>query len=435
MRTIHRTFNLTRVQSDFRHSAALYRGFVGGRGAGKSFVGAYDLIRRAERCKTYLVVGPTYTSLRDSSLRSLLGIARDLGVLDADRLKKSAPPALTLTTGAEILFRSGDDPEKLRGPNLAGAWLDEASQMSRDAFDIVIGCLRQDGQQGWLSATFTPKGRLHWTYEVFGKGGPNVHLVQAPTASNPFNPPDFAALLAAQYHGARARQELGGEFTDVAGAEWPAEFFDWSGFWFREWPGNNALQIRVMALDPSKGADARTSDYQAIVLHGFDHNGGEWVEADMAGGDPETSPFPGRPMVAMRAPDGTALTGGMVERALELYGSFRPEALAIEVNQFQSLLLIPFRQVASIYGLAPNYALLDNRIKKAVRIRRMGEPLSQRRIRFRDTPMTRLLVDQLRTWNEEAEYDDGPDALEMARRTSVELWNGRMRPRQKGWRV
>ena len=89
MPTIHRTFNLTRAQSDFRSSSALYRGFVGGRGAGKSFVGAYDLIRRAERGKTYLVVGPTYTSLLDSSLRSLLGIARDLNVLDADRLKKS----------------------------------------------------------------------------------------------------------------------------------------------------------------------------------------------------------------------------------------------------------------------------------------------------------------------------------------------------------
>src|SRR5262245_41258287 len=129
MPTLRRTFNLTRPQNDFRHATAPYRGFVGGRGAGKSFVGAYDLIRRAERGKTYLVVGPTYTSLLDSSFRSFLGIARDLNVLDTQRLRKSAPPNVTLTTGAEVLFRSGDDPEKLRGPNLSGAWLDEASQM------------------------------------------------------------------------------------------------------------------------------------------------------------------------------------------------------------------------------------------------------------------------------------------------------------------
>ncbi len=191
----------------------------------------------------------------------------------------------------------------------------------------------------------------------------------------------------------------------------------------------------MIALDPSKGADAKTSDYQAIVLHGRDPNGGEWVEADLAGGDPDTSPFPGRPMVAMRAPDGTALTDGMVERTLELYESFHPEALAVEINQFQSLLLIPFRLVAPIYGVEPRFVPLDNRVKKAVRIRRLGEPLSQRRIRFRDTPMTHFLVDQLRTWSEEAQYDDGPDALEMARRVSIELWNGRMQRRLRGWRA
>jgi hypothetical protein len=46
-----------------------------------------------------------------------------------------------------------------------------------------------------------------------------------------------------------------------------------------------------------------------------------------------------------------------------------------------------------------------------------------------------VLVDQSRTWNEEAEYDDGPDALEMARRVSIELWNGRVQRRCNGWRI
>jgi hypothetical protein len=164
----------------------------------------------------------------------------------------------------------------------------------------------------------------------------------------------------------------------------------------RDWPGNNSLQIKVMALDPSKGADAKTSDYHALCFHGRDHNGGEWVEFDIAGGDPDTWPFRGRPVVAMRAPDGTALTDGMVERALEGYAEFRPEALGVEVNQFQSLLLVPFRQVAPIYGVEPRFIPLDNRVKKEIRIRRLGEPLSQRKIRFRDTPMTRFAVDRPR---------------------------------------
>jgi hypothetical protein len=38
-----------------------------------------------------------------------------------------------------------------------------------------------------------------------------------------------------------------------------------AGFWFRSWPGNNSLVLRV-ALDQSKGADAKTAGWQAVIL-------------------------------------------------------------------------------------------------------------------------------------------------------------------------
>ena len=50
-------------------------------------------------------------------------------------------------------------------------------------------------------------------------------------------------------------------------------------------------------------------------------------------------------------------------------------------------------------------------------------PLSERRIRFkRNSPGTRLLVEQLKQFPT-ADHDDGPDALEMARRLAIELHN------------
>ncbi len=415
-----RGIKLHRVQQAFRRSEALYRGFVGGRGAGKTWIGSYDLLRRAQNGRTYLVASPTSILLNDTTYPTFTGMARDLGLFASER--KTPYPTVQLTTGATIRFRTAEDPEKLRGPNLSGVWLDEASLMEEQAFKIAIACLREGGQQGWLSATFTPKGRLHWTYEVFGKGGPGVDLFRAPTKANPFNPPEFARQLATQYHGLLARQELGGEFTDIEGAEWPSEFFDGPGFWFTDWPAH--LDIKVMALDPSKGADARTSDYQALVMYGRDHQGGEWIEADMGK----------RPMTAARAPDGTALTDGMVEHAVEVYESFRPEALAVETNQFQQLLLVPFRLEAQRRKLDIRFVELDNRVKKEVRIRRLGEPLSQRRLHFRATPDTRLLVDQMRVFPE-GENDDGPDALEMARRSAIELFNGKSRGRPTIWRT
>lgn len=154
--------------------------------------------------------------LCDATLRSFIKVARDLGVLDPTRLKKAPPPSCRLLTGAEVLFRSADDPERLRGPNLSGALLDEASLMVKEAYDIAIACLREGGEQGWLSATFTPKGMGHWTYEYFGRNRPDTALFRARTADNPFNPPEFAATLERQYGSGSAfgRQELGGEFVD-----------------------------------------------------------------------------------------------------------------------------------------------------------------------------------------------------------------------------
>jgi len=123
----------------------------------------------------------------------------------------------TLGNGAEVLFRSMDDPERARGPNLSGSWLDECSLMERSAYEIVIACLREGGEAGWLSATFTPKGKGHWTFDVFGTGKPDTALYRSRTKDNPFLPDSFYGAVKSQYAGAFALQELEGEFIDAEG--------------------------------------------------------------------------------------------------------------------------------------------------------------------------------------------------------------------------
>jgi predicted phage terminase large subunit-like protein len=254
---------LSQAQHSFRHSKALYRGFVGGRGAGKSFVGAYDLLCRSKPGRLYMVVAPSYTMLADSSFKSFLEVARKLG-LAADRDIRKQPPRVRLRTGAEVLFRSADDPEKLRGPNLSGAWLDEASQVEQGAYDIVIACLREGGEQKWLSCTFTPKGKQHWTYLTFDSGRPDTELFRSRTRDNPFLPPGFHETLAKQYTSALAAQELGGEFCDAPGAMFARH-------WFRIVDAvmvANRRKVRcwdLAASDPKKGEDP---DWTVGVLMG-----------------------------------------------------------------------------------------------------------------------------------------------------------------------
>src|SRR5579859_2756043 len=105
---MRQTVQLHPEQRRFRLSEALYRGFVGGRGAGKTWIGAYDLIRRAKRGRTYLVGSPTSVLLADTTWPTFRAVAQELGVWDASRVRMTPYPTVTLHTGATVRFRTAE---------------------------------------------------------------------------------------------------------------------------------------------------------------------------------------------------------------------------------------------------------------------------------------------------------------------------------------
>ena len=179
--------------------------------------------------------------------------------------------------------------------------------------------------------------------------------------------------------------------------EWPQSYFT-DDVWFDTWPED--LEVRTLALDPSKGTDARRGDFSAFIMLGVDRRGMLFVEADMA-----------------RRP-----TSQIVADGVELYRRFQPDAFGIESNQFQELLGTEFESEFRRQGmLGVRPWLLDNRVNKLVRIRRLGPYLSSGRLRFKaDSASTRLLVGQLEEFPV-SDHDDGPDALEMAVRMAAEM--------------
>ena len=402
-RTISKKISLHKAQYDFHHSNYLYRGFVGGRGAGKSYIGGYDLIRRAMRedgaNRLYMVVSPTYNVLQDATMRTIYQIADELGVIK-ERWKQ--PPRLVLNNGSEIIFRSGEDPEKLRGPNLSGIWLDEASIMNEEVFNIAIATLREGGKAGWLTATFTPKGMMHWTYDVFGRGDrENTALFKSKTSENPFLPGEFVSAISKQYSDRQANQELEGEFVDQEGAEWPNVHFG-DHIWVDEFPKDEEIKIKTLAIDPSKGKDARHGDFSAIVSLARDMKGTLYCDAVMQRMDSER----------------------MIDRFVREAIDFEPDAMVVETNQFQHLLAKQILEESQKQGTDIPIVQLYNTINKDVRIRRLGPYLANKKIKFRRSEGSRLLVAQLREFPL-GKFDDGPDALEMALRAMINIWNNR----------
>ncbi len=200
-------------------------------------------------------------------------------------------------------------------------------------------------------------------------------------------------------HTAFEREKQGAP-VDPELCEWPESYFE-DHIWFDRWPAE--LVIRTVALDPSKGGDARRGDYSAYVMLGIDAQGLIYVEADLA-----------------RRP-----TPQIVAEGVALCERFRPLAFGVEANQFQELLagefVAEFRR-QGVRHVTPT--AIHNHVNKQVRIRRLGPHLSQRRLRFlAGSASTRLLVDQLRDFPVAA-HDDGPDALEMALRLAEEIWRG-----------
>lgn len=170
------------------------------------------------------------------------------------------------------------------------------------------------------------------------------------------------------------------------------------------WPPRRELTIKTIAIDPSKGRDARRGDYSAIVKLGRAAGGLLYIEADLARRTPRR----------------------IVQDGIAAFRSFQPDAMGCEGDAMQDLLLPIFDLVSGQQGdmPVPVSAIYSEGVPKPVRIRRLDSYLARRLCRFIDTPGTRMLLDQLRYFPQ-AEHDDGPDALEMALRLAIMVDHGR----------
>jgi predicted phage terminase large subunit-like protein len=189
---------------------------------------------------------------------------------------------------------------------------------------------------------------------------------------------------------------------DPSTVEWGDEYFDYPGFWFDEWLPQIEYSVSALGLDPSKGRDARKSDYSAYLLLKRDFDGWLWVQADMR-----------------RRP-----TEQIVDDGLAIIREHKGiDALICEATMFQHLFEEIFFSHGQAQGVDVPFIPRETNVPKIVRIRTIGPYLRRQKIRFHRDPMTQLLVEQLRDFPN-GDHDDGPDALEMALSGAIEIFNG-----------
>ncbi len=180
--------------------------------------------------------------------------------------------------------------------------------------------------------------------------------------------------------------------------EWPEAYFD-EHIWFDDWPAN--LRVKIMALDPSKGRDARRGDFLGVRAC--------WASTGR-GCSTSRPTWPGgrRPRSWPTAWSCAAVSARRVRR--------RDQPVSGPAG----------RRVRG--GVSP----AGDRRRAAVEHRQPRQqagahppagpvPVGRRIALQERSPGTRLLVEQLQEFPV-ADHDDGPDALEMAIRLAGELF-------------
>lgn len=236
---------------------------MSGRGSGKTRAGAEWVSRMTEVTGRIALVAPTGADARDVMLEGESGLL-NIAAPGKRPMYEPSKRRLTWPNGAVGTIFSAEEPDRLRGPEHACAWVDEAAFMPliEDVWSNLLFGLRL-GRRPRIVVTTTPKPRP-WLKELLAAR--STRLTRASTYDNLHNlSPVFAERIIAKYEGTRlGRQELNAELlTDVEGALWSWEMVEAA----RTSTVPAEFDRVVVAVDPA-GTSKDSSDETGIVIAG-----------------------------------------------------------------------------------------------------------------------------------------------------------------------
>lgn len=239
----------------------------GGRGGGKTRAGSELVHRLAKKVPIIHLIAPTGPDLRITMVEGPSGLQ---ATAPPDFIPQWEPSKKQLTwpNGAIALGFSGEEPDRLRGPQTYAAWIDEPALMplidgDNGVWNNMLFGLRLKSDLGCrVVATTTPRP-TKWMKALIKE--PTTRVSRFSTYANLDNlDPTFQALILDKYEGTRlGRQELHAELLeDVDGALWQLEMLQYVGP--KEIPEH--FDRIVVSIDPAGTANARSDETGIIVL-------------------------------------------------------------------------------------------------------------------------------------------------------------------------
>ena len=294
--------------------------FLAGRGAGKTRTAAEWLAWEASyRPKTrWAIVAPTFSDARDTCAEGESGIINILRQYGTLRDYNRSIGEIFLTNGSRIKLFSGEEPDRLRGPQFHGGWFDELAAFKyMETWDQYQFGLRL-GDRPQTVVTTTPRP-VKLIKDLIKREG--VKVVRGSTFDNAKNLAASAlAELKLRYENTRlGRQELYGEILDdIEGALWTRAMIEDARM--QEAP----VMVRVVvAIDPAV-TNNEDSDETGIITAGMTADGHYYILADNS----------------LRAsPDGWA------KEAVVAYKKWEADRIIAETNNGGDMIIMLLKQV------------------------------------------------------------------------------------------
>ena len=350
---------------------------LAGRGWGKTRTGAEWFREQAQNVPLLRIIAPTYADARDTCVEGESGLKAICEPGELVKWNRSMGEG-EFKNGARFKVFSGEEPERLRGPQSYADWCDElaAWQYSQATWDMAMFGLRL-GENPQACVTTTPKP-VQVVRELLK--APTTHITRGSTYDNRANlAPSFFTQIIAKYEGTRlGRQELNAELLeDTPGALWQRGQLE-----LLRVDAAPPLQRIVVAIDPA-ATSHEGSDETGIVVAGRSADKQGYLLEDASG---------------RYTPDQWARV------AIDLYHKHRADRIVYETNQGGEMVEHTLR---TVWSAAPLKGVNASKSKQA-----RAEPISalyeQGKVHHVGAQFAQL-EDQLCNW---LPGDKSPDRLD-----------------------
>jgi len=188
---------------------------VGGFGSGKTFIAVLRAIYLSyiHRPVPGILISKTYQMLKRTIIPTLNEVINKSG-LNVTYHKTDHEVTIHNWNG-KFWLASGDDPDSLRGPNLAWAGIDEPFIQKKEVFDIALSRIRAGvGDKREMFLTGTPE-ELNWGYDLAMSDEVDIGYVVGKTKDNIHLGEDYYKSLSAAYTDEMRAAYLDGEFVNL----------------------------------------------------------------------------------------------------------------------------------------------------------------------------------------------------------------------------